>query len=134
MGFFKDLKNVKKQADAMTPAEYKGLGGSMRMARDGMAQMSQTLDGVAGYQQKVMHLTQVGVPGTATITAIRQTGTFVNENPECDLDLQVTVGGGAPYAATVRQTLAMVAIPHFQPGKEVPVKVDPQDPQSMIIA
>ncbi len=96
MGFLKDLRNVKKQADAMTPPEYKGLGGSMRMAKDGMAQMSGAMNDIAGYQQKVMHLSQVGIPGTATITAVRQTGTFVNENPECDIDLQVIVGGGAP--------------------------------------
>lgn len=134
MGFFKDLRSVKKQAEAMTPQEYRGLAGSMRMAKDGMAQMNEALGGLADYQQKVQHLNAVGRPGTATVTAIRQTGTMINENPECDIDLQVVVDGGPPYAATVRQTIAMIAIPSFQPGKEVPVKVDPQDPSSLIIA
>lgn len=133
MGFIKNLRNVKKQAEAMTPPEYRGIGGSMRLAKDGMAQMSETLEGQAAYQQKAMHLSQNGIPGTATITGLRQTGVFVNENPECDIDLTVTTGG-EPYAATVRQTLALVAIPQFQPGTEVPVKVDPQDAQSLIIA
>src|SRR5688572_18501395 len=43
MGFFKDLKNVQKQAKEMTPPEYRGMGGMMRMSRDGMSTMSQTL-------------------------------------------------------------------------------------------
>jgi hypothetical protein len=30
--------------------------------------------------------------------------------------------------------LAMVALPGFQPGASVPVRVDPNDPQSLIIA
>ena len=134
MGFFKDLRKVKQQADAMTPDEDKGVRGSMRMAKDGMAQASAALGGMAEYQQKVTHLNANGRVGTATVTALRQTGTFVNENPECEIDLEVTVGDGAPYAATVRQVLAIVAIPGFQPGAQVPVKVDPQDPQSLIIA
>ncbi len=133
MGFLKNLRTVKKQAEAMTPPEYRGIGGSMRLAKDGMAQMSETLEGQVAHQQKAMHLSQNGIPGTATITAVRQTGVFINENPECDIDLTVTTSG-EPYAATVRQTLALVAIPQFQPGTAVPVKVDPQDPQSLIIA
>lgn len=83
---------------------------------------------------KVMRLTAGGVSGTATITEIRRTGVLVGGNPECEIDLRVVIGGGAPYAATARQTLAPVAIPHFQPGREVPVKVDPLDRLSLIIA
>jgi hypothetical protein len=84
--------------------------------------------------QKAQHLMQAGRVGTATVSGIRQTGTFVNNNPECALDLQVTVDGGVPYAVTHRQVLAMVALPGFQPGASVPVRVDPDDPDSLIIA
>ena len=45
-----------------------------------------------------------GQVGSATITAIRQTGTMVNYNPECDLDLQVAVNGSAPYPVTHRRS------------------------------
>jgi hypothetical protein len=83
---------------------------------------------------KLMHLSAHGMPGTATILAIRETGTIVGENPECEIDLRVVIGAGAPYDATARQALAPVAIPHFQPGKEVPVKVDRSDPLSLVIA
>jgi hypothetical protein len=134
MGFFKDLKNVQKQAKDMTPQEYRGMGGLMKLSKDGMAQMSQTMDQMQNDAQKAQHLNANGRAGMATITAVRQTGTFVNENPEIEMDLQVSVEGMAPYPATLRQVVAMVAVPQFQPGAAVPVKVDPMDPNSLIVA
>ena len=80
------------------------------------------------------HLTRNGRAGTATIVALRQTGTFVNENPEVEMDLQVTVDGMVPYPATHRQVIAMIAAPQFQPGSTVPVRVDPAQPTSLIVA
>ena len=134
MGFFKDLRNVQKQATAMTPPEHRGMGGLMRMSKDGMAQMSSTMDQMQADAQKSQHLAVNGRTGTATITALRQTGTFVNENPEVEMDLQVTVEGMTPYPATHRQVIAMIAAPQFQPGATVPVKVDPAEPTSLIVA
>ena len=84
--------------------------------------------------QKAQHLDDSGRPGTATITALRQTGTFVNDNPEVEMDLQVTVDGMTPYSATHRQVVATVAAPRFHPGAIVPVKVDPDEPTSLIVA
>jgi hypothetical protein len=75
-----------------------------------------------------------GRQGTATLVAVRQTGTFINENPQVEMDLDVSVEGLEPYRATHRQVLAMVSIPQFQPGMSLPVRVDPQDPQSLIVA
>jgi len=87
-----------------------------------------------GDAQKSRHLSANGRPGTATITAMRRTGTFVDENPEIEMDLQVTVDGMAPYPATHRQVIATIAAPQFQPGATVPVKVDPAEPTSLIVA
>jgi hypothetical protein len=134
MGFFKDIRNVQKQAKEMTPPEYRGMRGAMRMSRDGMAQMSTTMEDMQATAQKAQHLNANGRPGMATITAVRQTGVMVNEHPEVELDLQVTVEGLAPYSVTHRQVIAMIAVPGFQPGASVPVKVDPHDPQSLIVA
>jgi hypothetical protein len=50
------------------------------------------------------------------------------------MDLQVTVDGMQPYPATHRQVIAMIAAPQFQPGATVPVKVDPAEPTSLIVA
>ena len=134
MGFFKDLRNVQKQAKEMTPPEHRGIGGMMRMSRDGMAQMSATLGDLNAEAQKAQHLMANGRVGTATVVSLSQTGAFVNENPQVELDLDVTVEGLEPYRATHKQVLAMIAVPQFQPGASVPVRVDPRDPHSLIVA
>ena len=82
----------------------------------------------------MQELLRCGRVGSATVTDVRQTGTFVNDNPECELELQVSVDGGLPYRVTHRQVLAMLALPGFQPGATVPVRVDPADPQVLVIA
>ncbi|MDX6659081.1 MAG: hypothetical protein QOH62_3874 [Solirubrobacteraceae bacterium] len=134
MGFFKDIKNLQDTAKEMTPPEHRGVLGGFRAMKDGVAQANQVLGGIANEGQKAQQLMQSGRVGSATISAVRQTGTFVNNNPECEIDLQVSVDGGAPYAVTHRQVLAMVALPSFQPGASVPVRVDPGDANSLIIA
>jgi hypothetical protein len=73
-------------------------------------------------------------PGRATVSAIRETGAMIDDNPECDLDLQVSVSGSAPYPVTHRQVIAQVALASFQPGATVAVRVDPANPQSLIVA
>ena len=84
--------------------------------------------------QRAQELLRSGHVGCATVSDVRQTGTFVNDNPECELDLHVSVDGGEPYRVTHRQVLAMVALPGFQPGASVPVRVDPDDPLNLVIA
>jgi hypothetical protein len=134
MGFFKDIKNLQDAAREMTPPEHRGVGGGFRAMKGGVAHASDMLGQMASDGQNAQHLMQAGRVGTATVSGVRQTGIFVNNNPECELDLQVVVDGGVPYEVTHRQVLAMVALPGFQPGASVPVRVDPGDPGSLIIA
>jgi hypothetical protein len=96
--------------------------------------LSPSLGQMHADEERARDLQINGRPGTATITALRRTGTFVNENPEVEMDLEVTVDGMTPYAATHRQVIAVIASPQFQPGSIVPVKVDPGEPTSLIVA
>ena len=134
MGLFKDMRNLQKQAREMTPPEYRGMKGGFKAMKDGVAQANEMLGDMNADAQKAQYLMANGKVGTAVVTELRQTGAFVNENPQCEIDLQVTVEGIPPYATTHRQVLAMVAIPQFQPGATVPVRVDPDNPTSLIIA
>src|SRR5687768_11707135 len=119
MGFFKDLRNVQKQAKEATPEEYRGMGGLMRLSKDGMSQASEMLTEHNADAQKAQHLAVNGRQGTATVVALRQTGAFVNENPQVEMDLDVSVEGLDPYRVTHKQVLAMIAVPQFQPGASV---------------
>ena len=75
-----------------------------------------------------------GRQGTATVTALRDTGVTINDNPQIELDLDVAVEGMPVYPVTHRQVISRLAIAGFQPGATLPVRVDPQHPRSIIIA
>ena len=79
-------------------------------------------------------LMATGRQGTATVTALRDTGVTIDGNPQVELDLDVSVGGMPVYRVTHRQVISRLAIAGFQPGATVPVRVDPQDPRTLIIA
>jgi hypothetical protein len=133
MGFLKDIRNLQKQAEAMTPPEHRGMTGGFRRMRDGVAQANQVLGDMQADGMKAQHLMANGQAGSATITAVRDTGMTINDNPTVELDLDVSLVGGEPYAVTHRQTISRIAIPSFQPGATVPVRVDPADRTSLMI-
>jgi hypothetical protein len=133
MGFFKDIRNLQKQAEAMTPPEHRGMVGGLRAMRDGVAQANQTLGDVAAEGHKAQHLMTNGRQGSATIEAIRETGMTINDNPTVELDLSVSVDGTEAYGVTHKQTISRISMPSFQPGATVPVRVDPADPHSLMI-
>ncbi|MEA2438629.1 MAG: hypothetical protein QOH76_53 [Thermoleophilaceae bacterium] len=84
--------------------------------------------------QEARRLLQVGRKGLATVVAVRDTGLMVDDNPQAELDLQVAVAGLEPYDVTHRQVISRIAIGSFWPGAKVPVRVDPQDPQKVLVA
>ena len=134
MGLFKDLRNLQKQAKEMVPPEHRGIGGSIRLMKDGIAQANDALADMRDGAQTTEHLKANGRAGTAVISDIRQTGMWVNENPQVEMDLQVTVDGIPPYTTTHRQVIEQIAIPRFQPGQTVPVLVDPENPTSLLVS
>ncbi len=133
MGFLKDIRTLSKQADALTPPEHRGLGGGFRALRDATSDATQTLGEMQREAAVANHLAVHGLPGRAVITAIKDTGVSVNDNPRVELTLEVTVGDKAPYSATHAQVISRIAVAGFQPGATVPVRVDPVDERSLII-
>jgi hypothetical protein len=108
MGFFDDIRNLQAQA-------------------------GQALGNVAAEGQRARYLMANGRHGSATIRAIRDTGMTVDDDPTVELELSVSLDGGAAYGVTHKQTISRIAIPSFQPGATVPVRVDPVDPLSLMI-
>lgn len=72
-----------------------------------------------------------GIGGTAQIMGVAQTGMFVNNNPQVALDLQVRVIGRSPYRVTVREIVPLIRLNQLQ--GTVPVRVDPADPERVVI-
>lgn len=74
-----------------------------------------------------------GVAGSATIMSMRQTGTYLNEQPQVELRLQVQTQMHGPYEATVKEYVPLMLLGTLSSGLPLPVKVDPADPQRVII-
>ena len=74
-----------------------------------------------------------GVPGQATIVGMRQTGVYMNEQPQVELQLQVTTEMMAAYPVTLREWVPLMLIGTLTSGRPLPVKVDPSDPQRVVI-
>jgi hypothetical protein len=89
---------------------------------------------MAQEQRRVQHLMANGLVGQATITELDHTGSSVNGNPQVRIALEVTMDGGPPYAASVTQVISRLAVANFAPGATVPVRVDPDDPEQLIVA
>jgi hypothetical protein len=83
--------------------------------------------------KRVDRVEQTGVAGQATITAMTQTGMYLNNNPQIKLELQVSVPGRASYASEHKSFIPLMMLGQIQPGASFPVKVDPADPQNVVI-
>src|SRR5262245_59393925 len=69
---------------------------------------------------------KVGEPASGTVMQVWDTGITVNDDPVIGLRLTVHRATGEPYEAIINKSLvSRVHIPQFQPGWQVPVRVDP---------
>lgn len=75
-----------------------------------------------------------GVDASAKLMVVEQTGTRVNDQPMLQLRMMVEVPGKSPYAVLHREVVPQIRLAQLQPGMQLPVKVDPQDPRNMAIA
>jgi hypothetical protein len=74
-----------------------------------------------------------GVPGTARIVGMRQTGVTMNEQPQIELNLEVTTSMQGPYQVVVKEYVPLMLIGTLSSGAPLPVKVDPANPNTVII-
>jgi hypothetical protein len=74
-----------------------------------------------------------GVPGTATILGMRQTGVQLNEQPQIELKLQVSTQMHGAYEVTLKEWVPLMLLGALSSGRPLPVKVDPANPQRVII-
>jgi len=78
-------------------------------------------------------LQKTGLPGKAIITAVADTGVTINNNPQVKLTLDVKNSFGQRYTTTCRTLVSRINPFVFQPGMEVPVKIDPKNEMNVII-
>lgn len=70
----------------------------------------------------------------ARVDAVTQTGTLINDQPVCDLDLSIQPMDGPAYRARLRTIVRLVDIPAFQPGSRHAVAVVSADGAEVALA
>lgn len=78
-------------------------------------------------------LRQTGLPGTAQILSLSDTGMTINDNPQVALSLTVTSPHHGSYQVQTTSIISRLSIPRVQPGMSVPVKIDPQNPMNVVL-
>jgi hypothetical protein len=85
-----------------------------------------------GYAE-AQRIKATGVPGTARILSMRQTGVYMNEQPQIELTLEVTSSMQGPYQVVMKEYVPMMLLGTLTSGAPLPVKVDPANPNTVII-
>lgn len=74
-----------------------------------------------------------GLPATATVVKIWETGVKVNDNPVVGFLLEVHAEGMQPYQAETKALISILDIPQIQPGAVLKIKYDPKNPNRVAL-
>jgi hypothetical protein len=107
MGFMDKLKGTAKQA--VNP------GGQMK-ERD-----------------KITKINASGIDATATVDSMEEVGSQIGGGHQIDFRLTVHPAGGADYQVATSQSMHEQTLKGVEQGATVAVKVDPDDPQSLLV-
>jgi hypothetical protein len=78
-------------------------------------------------KRKDAYFATYGVPATATILSIEDTGTRINDNPRVALSLRIERGGQQPYTINTTKTVSIVYLGRLVPNAKLAVLVDSKD-------
>ena len=100
----------------------------------GTAKQAANPKGQGAQRDKIMKINQSGVQGRATVNSMQETGTQFGGGHQIDFDLTVhPAGGGADYSVQLSQSLHDATLQGIEAGKDVIVKIDPDDPESLLV-
>jgi hypothetical protein len=74
-----------------------------------------------------------GLPAQAQIVGMSQTGMYLNEQPQVELTLSLSTAVQGPYQVTLKEWVPLIMLGRLTSGQPLPVKVDPANPQNVII-
>jgi hypothetical protein len=137
MGFFKDIRQLRQTAgdlqDQLQPDRPRGFAGQFKEMGSAVRDANEQLSALGRQQADAQRLMATGLIGQATVQAVRDTGMTINENPQVEFDLLVSVDGREAYPVTHRQVVSRLVLANFQAGASIPVRVDPADPTRVLI-
>jgi len=100
----------------------------------GTAKQAANPRGQMAERDKIMRINQSGVEARATVDAMREVGTQFGGGHQIEFELTVhPAGGGADYAVRTSQSMHDATLQGIAEGGQVVVKVDPEDPQALLV-
>ncbi len=126
-------KDPKKAIDQADKALNKGLSGFMTkafMGKDFQDKMNQSLD-TAKNAVDYGNIGQTGLPATAEVLSIEDTGTLVNYNPVVRMKLRVQPQYGVGFENQVETMVSKIAIPRV--GDKLNIKYNPANTSEVVI-
>jgi hypothetical protein len=113
--------------------QYKDMAQQAQQAMQSGGGMGDTAE-LMKMQERYNKLAQSGIERKGRIISRAETGRAdVGGSPEYEFKLEITPEGGEPYEATVLQFIHPQNVEHFPEGKELTVKVDPEDPTNAVL-
>jgi hypothetical protein len=89
--------------------------------------------GQAKTRDKIMRINKSGVQMEATVDAMKEVGSQLGGGHQMEFDLTVHPDGGEDYHVHVSQSLHDATLNGIAEGGRILVKVDPEDPQSLMV-
>jgi hypothetical protein len=86
-----------------------------------------------GERDKIQKINAAGVEGRATVDSMTETGTSFGGGHEIQFVLTVHPASGEDYKCSTTQTMHDVTLDGIAQGGLVLVKIDPDDPQSLLV-
>lgn len=84
-------------------------------------------------RKEACEVLDIGQPASATVVRLIDTGTTINHDPVVEFVLRVVPADGNAYEARTKALVSRLDVPAIQPGRALPVKVDPQQPARVAI-
>src|ERR1700744_3191880 len=82
---------------------------------------------------KIQKINASGVDATATVDSMKEVGSQLGGGHQIDFELTVHPAAGADYKVATSQSMRDVSLAGVEQGATVQVKVDPDDPQSLLV-
>jgi hypothetical protein len=89
--------------------------------------------GQAKTRDKIMRINQAGVQTPATVDSMKEVGTQLGGGHQIEFGLTVHPEGGEDYQVHVSQSLHDATLNGISEGGQISVKLDPDDPQSLLV-
>ncbi len=126
----KDPKKAIDQADKTINSGLTGFFTKAFVGKEGMDQINHGLD-VAKQYADYGNLNQTGMPATADVLSIEDTGMLVNYNPVVRMKLMVTPQFGPAFEQVVETAVSKIAIPRV--GDKLNIKYNPANTSQVLV-